>query len=257
MRNIEGFNQKLKSADSNLIATISGYYPDKNYRLPYLIIVIDEFADLVLTRAGREIENNICRLAAKARAAGIHLVIATQRPSVDVVTGLIKSNFSTRVSFRVSTNVDSRTILNAQGAEKLLGKGDMLFKHGVDTLRVHSALVDENEIEELTAKLTQLPQKFDQEALDFLESGKTSEDFPSGVNTFPMGSEQLVDTKYGQAVEVVLQQGTASASMLQRRLGIGYNRAANLIEIMEEKGVVGPVQGSKPRKVLVSSADLA
>ena len=256
VRNVEGFNQKLKNADSNLIASISTFYPDNNYKLPYLVIVIDEFADLVLTRAGREIENNICRLAAKARAAGIHLVLATQRPSVDVVTGLIKSNFPTRVSFRVSSSVDSRTILNAQGAEKLLGKGDMLFKHGVDTLRVHSALVDENEIEELTGKLTQLSQDFDQEALDFLDSGKTSANFPSGIPTPSVETDQLVDTKYEQAVQVVLQQGTASASMLQRRLGVGYNRAANLIEMMEEKGVVGPVQGSKPRKVLVSSADL-
>ena len=256
VRNIEGFNQKLKMADSNLIASISNYYPDNNYKLPFLVIVIDEFADLVLTRAGREIENNICRLAAKARAAGIHLVIATQRPSVDVVTGLIKSNFPTRVSFRVSTSVDSRTILNAQGAEKLLGKGDMLFKHGVDTLRVHSALVDENEIEELIEKLTQLSQKFDQEALDFLDSGKSSEDFTPSIRSSSIETVSTIDSKYEQAVQAVLQQGTASASMLQRRLGIGYNRAANLIEIMEEKGVVGPVQGSKPRRVLISNAEL-
>ena len=104
------------------------------HKLPYIVVIVDEFADLILTKAGKEIENNICRLAAKARAAGIHLIIATQRPSVDVITGLIKSNFPTRVSFRVTTSIDSRTILNSVGAERLLGKGDMLYKHGVDTV---------------------------------------------------------------------------------------------------------------------------
>ena len=245
VRNIEGFNEKLKNADKGLLDAISPYYSDDNFKLPYLLIVVDEFADLVLTRTGREIENNLCRLAAKARAAGIHLVIATQRPSVDVITGLIKSNFPTRVSFRVSTNVDSRTILNAQGAEKLLGRGDMLFKHGVDTLRVHSALVTEKETGLLIDKLSKLPQSFDKEALDFLKVGGESPD---------SGPDNTTDSKYSQALEIVSRYGTASASLLQRRLGIGYNRAANLIEIMEKKGVVGPNQGSKPRKVLISSA---
>ena len=154
VRNIEDFNKKKL----------------KRPALPYLVIVIDEFADLVLSRREKNIEGHICRLTAKARAAGIHLIVATQRPSVDVVTGLIKSNFPTRVSFRVTTSVDSRTILNTQGAERLLGKGDMLFKHGVETLRLHSAFVDEEEIGGLTDRLSKIPQNFDPKAMDFLKS---------------------------------------------------------------------------------------
>lgn len=144
VRNIEGFNHKLKSAARPALDKISKFYEfatEDTYELPYIVVIVDEFADLILTQKGKEIETHICRLAAKARAAGIHLMLATQRPSVDVITGLIKSNFPTRVSFRVTSSTDSRTILNAMGAEKLLGKGDMLYKQGVDTTRIHSAIL--------------------------------------------------------------------------------------------------------------------
>jgi S-DNA-T family DNA segregation ATPase FtsK/SpoIIIE len=150
VKNIEGFNKKLMTAGTDLTCKIPKYYPDaetKDFELPYMVIVVDEFADLMLSKSGKAIETSISRLAAKARASGIHIVLATQRPSTDIITGVIKANFPTRVSFRVFTNIDSRVILDGMGAEKLLGKGDMLFKQGIDILRMHSAYVDENEIE--------------------------------------------------------------------------------------------------------------
>ncbi|MCB9060278.1 MAG: DUF87 domain-containing protein [Halobacteriovoraceae bacterium] len=258
VRNIEGFNAKLKQAGPELLSSIHHLYDEKSdesYELPYIVIIVDEFADLILTKAGKEIENNICRLAAKARAAGIHLVLATQRPSVDVITGLIKSNFPTRVSFRVTTSVDSRTILNAMGAERLLGKGDMIYKHGVENLRVHSGYVDENEIEALMDKICVNTATFNQNALDFLENeGEQTQNDPYafGSHITPTNDENEDDDKYFEAVKIVTEHRSASASMLQRRLKVGYNRAANLIELMEERGVVGPAQGSKPRDVLHS-----
>jgi S-DNA-T family DNA segregation ATPase FtsK/SpoIIIE len=256
VRNIEGFNQKLKKADPQMLADIKQYYEDdgENYELPYLVIVVDEFADLILTKAGKEIENNICRLAAKARAAGIHLVLATQRPSVDVITGLIKSNFPTRVSFRVTASQDSRTILNTVGAEMLLGKGDMLFRQGTQNVRCHSSFVDEEEIEVLTNKLSEIPTDFNEEAMNFLENGgeKEVDEYAFGSHIAPSNDAEVKDKNlFDEAVKVVAQHQSASASMLQRRLRVGYNRAANLIEEMEAKGIVGPAEGSKRRKVLV------
>ena len=144
--------------------------PEALQTLPYIVIVIDEFADLILTKQGKEIETSVCRLAAKARAAGIHIVLATQRPSVDVITGLIKNNFPTRVSFRVTSNMDSKTILTATGAEKLLGMGDMLYKHGVEMNRVHSAYVGEEEVDLLCEKLEGIPQDYNAAAMEFLEN---------------------------------------------------------------------------------------
>lgn len=141
VKNIDGYNKKLKTAGHELVAKISHHFSDEEtsgYELPYIVVVVDEFADLVLSKAGKSIENSISRLAAKARASGIHIVLATQRPSTDVITGVIKANFPTRAAFRVTTNMDSRVILDTPGAEKLLGKGDMLFKKGIDTLRMHS-----------------------------------------------------------------------------------------------------------------------
>ncbi|MCP4914098.1 MAG: hypothetical protein GY909_13385 [Oligoflexia bacterium] len=257
VRNIEGFNEKLKRATPEMLAAIHQHYENEtedHYELPYLVVIVDEFADLILTKAGKEIENNICRLAAKARAAGIHLVIATQRPSVDVITGLIKSNFPTRVSFRVTSSQDSRTILNSIGAEKLLGKGDMLYRHGTSNLRVHSSYVDENEIEVLTDKLTDMPQDFHEGAMNFLENGGEEEKDPYAFGSHIPSSDDSngsTDDLYSEAVKTVVKHRTASASMLQRRLRIGYNRAANLIEEMEANGVVGPAEGSKRRKVLI------
>lgn len=255
VRNIDGFNDKIGNEPQS-IAKIQHLFKDDEvtFKLPYIVIIVDEFADLILTKAGKEIENNICRLAAKARAAGIHLIIATQRPSVDVITGLIKSNFPTRVSFRVTTSIDSRTILNSVGAERLLGKGDMLYKHGVDTIRVHSSFVDEVEIEKLTYSLAQFETGFDDSVIEYLENGGEKEKDPYSFGShLPSLKEEIGDELFDQAVEIVSECRSASASMLQRRLKVGYNRAANLVELMEEKGIVGPAQGSKPRKVLIAS----
>lgn len=259
VRNIDGFNKKVRDASPELISKIHHFYEEEDcdrmgYELPYLVIVVDEFADLILTKAGKEIENNICRLAAKARAAGIHLIIATQRPSVDVITGLIKSNFPTRVSFRVTTSIDSRTILNSMGAELLLGKGDMLYKAGVETMRVHSAYVDEKAVENLTKTLSQYGGEFHNGAMEFLENGgddsRDAYSFGSHIPNNSVTDQGNDDALFKDAVRIVMEHRSASASMLQRRMRIGYNRAANLIEEMEQKGIVGEAQGSKPRKVL-------
>lgn len=253
VKNIEGFNKKVVNAETSLTCRINKYYPDAEvvgFELPYIVVVVDEFADLMLSKSGKAIETSISRLAAKARASGIHIVLATQRPSTDIITGVIKANFPTRVSFRVFTNIDSRVILDGMGAEKLLGKGDMLFKQGIDILRMHSAYVHEDEIEALVDKLATLPIQYDTGAMEFLESNGTVDTDVEGITTDGEGGG-LKDEKYDDAVRCVAMHRVASASFLQRRLGVGYNRAANLIEEMERHGVVGPAQGSKPRKVLV------
>ena len=253
VKNIEGFNKKVQVAGPELTCKINKYYPDAEvvgFEMPYIVIVVDEFADLKLSKSGPAIEISISRLAAKARASGIHIVLATQRPSTDVITGVIKANFPTRVAFRVTTNMDSRVILDTMGAEKLLGRGDMLYKHGIETLRMHSSYVDEDEIEKLVAKLATIPAQYDTAAMDFIQNNGASDDDVEGITSDGEGGG-LKDEKYEEAVKCVAMHRLASASMLQRRLGVGYNRAANLIEEMERHGVVGPAQGSKPRKVLV------
>ncbi|MCT4643334.1 MAG: DNA translocase FtsK [Bacteriovoracaceae bacterium] len=258
VKNIEGFNRKVKKATPAQLSKIAVNYEDvdtQGYELPYMVCVIDEFADLILTKMGKEIETNVNRLAAKARAAGIHMVVATQRPSTDVVTGVIKANFPTRVAFRVTTGHDSKTILDQYGAQKLLGRGDMLYKHGVELLRLHSSYVDEDEIEGLVTKLAQIPSEYNNSAVNFLENGGEEDDSTSNgeVKTYRSGTTD--DPVYDEAVQIVLQKGSASASMLQRALRVGYNRAANIIEEMERNGIVGPAQGSKPRQILVRSGE--
>ena len=253
VKNIEGFNKKMKVAGTDLTCKITKYYPDaevSDFEMPYIVIVVDEFADLKLSKSGPQIESSISRLAAKARASGIHIVLATQRPSTDVITGVIKANFPTRVAFRVTTNMDSRVIMDTPGAEKLLGKGDMLFKQGIETLRMHSAYVDEEEIETLVEKLSTLPIQYDTGAMEFIETNGVVDTDVDGITTDGEGGG-LKDDKFDEAVRTVATHRVASASFLQRRLGVGYNRAANLIEEMERQGIVGPAQGSKPRKVLV------
>jgi len=253
VKNIEGFNKKMKVAGTDLTCKINKYYPDAEvlgFEMPYVVIVVDEFADLKLSKSGPQIESSISRLAAKARASGIHIVLATQRPSTDVITGVIKANFPTRVAFRVTTNMDSRVIMDTPGAEKLLGKGDMLFKQGIETLRMHSAYVDEEEIETLVEKLSTLPIQYDTGAMEFIETNGVVDTDVDGITTDGEGGG-LKDDKFDEAVRTVSTHRVASASFLQRRLGVGYNRAANLIEEMERQGIVGPAQGSKPRKVLV------
>jgi S-DNA-T family DNA segregation ATPase FtsK/SpoIIIE len=210
-------------------------------RLPYIVIIIDELADLMMV-AQRNVEESLTRLAQMARAAGIHLILATQRPSVDVITGIIKANFPTRISFQVSSKVDSRTILDQMGAEKLLGAGDMLFiPPGTSRLtRIHGAYVSDREIERIVDFVKkQGKPAYDESITEYepeaAEGEKQDEDF---------------DEKYDEAVALVTDLGQASISLVQRYMKIGYNRAARIIERMEAEGVVGPSDGAKPRKVL-------
>jgi S-DNA-T family DNA segregation ATPase FtsK/SpoIIIE len=253
VRNIDGYNKKIESQEPEVLAKVKPFFEDEEdeqLSLPYLVVVVDEVADLMQSKHGKEIETNVSRLAAKARAAGIHLVLATQRPSTDVITGVIKANFPTRIAFKVITNMDSRVILDSQGAEKLLGKGDMLFKDGVDLTRVHGAYVDEQEIEKLVEKLSILPTQFSHSALEFMQNlkGNTNTEGESGFSS----EEQVEDELYQEAVDIVAKTRQASASWLQRRMNVGYNRAAKLIEAMEQRGIVGPSNGSKARQILVA-----
>lgn len=238
VRNIEGYNKKLADLGDNLPEGCENFK-----EMPYLVIIIDELADLMMT-AAKDVEQCIVRLAQLARAAGIHMVLATQRPSVDVVTGLIKANFPTRISFFVTSKFDSRTILDAVGAERLLGKGDMLFKpSGGKLKRMHGAYVDETEIAHVVKFWEDYqPQDFD---LDFSDWKKDAGG--TGGSGTPGQSD---DPVYDEAVQFVLDQGKASISLLQRRFRIGFNRAARYIEQMEMDGILGPQEGSKPRKVL-------
>lgn len=226
-RNIEGYNAQLVE---------KGETP-----LPYIIVIVDELADLMMV-AANDVEDAICRLAQMARAAGIHLIIATQRPSVDVITGVIKANIPSRIAFGVSSQVDSRTILDMAGAEKLLGRGDMLFMPvgASKAVRVQGAFLSDQEVEAVVTFCR------DQEKAEYRE-----EMVPEIQENDPAGNEQL-DELFDQAVGIVFEAKQASVSLLQRRMRIGYARAARLIDQMEAKGVVGPYEGSKPREVLVS-----
>jgi len=239
VRNIEAYNQKisnLKKSEDN---------QEEWESLFYLVIIIDEMADLMLTGA-KEVETSIVRLAQLARAAGIHLILATQRPSVDVVTGIIKANFPARIAFQVSSKHDSRTILDANGAEYLLGKGDMLFKASGGSLkRVHGAFVSEEEIAQVVEFWKEsYPGSFE---LDFKQWKEEKEEkTQSEVN------EDIVnDPKYQEAVEFAIETGKVSISLIQRRFRIGFNKAALFIEQMERDGIIGPPEGSKPREVLI------
>jgi len=216
---------------------------DSQKKLPYVVIVIDEFADLLMA-APKEVEWSVCRLAGKARAAGIHLVVATQRPSVDVITGLIKANFPVRIAFQVAQKEDSKVILGGSGAETLLGKGDMLLRDaGGNLRRLHGAYVSVEEVEKVVESLRAQGQPvYDMEILRPGDADQTGDG---------QGDE---DPKYREAVALVLQTRLGSASMLQRRLQVGYNRAAKMIERMEAEGLVGQADGAKPREVLARAA---
>jgi S-DNA-T family DNA segregation ATPase FtsK/SpoIIIE len=215
--------------------------------IPQIVIIIDELADLMMT-AGKEVEEYICRLAQMARAAGIHLIIATQRPSVDVITGLIKANIPSKIAFAVSSSIDSRTILGEGGAEKLLGRGDMLFyPTGMGKpLRVQGSFISDKEVEAVVNFVKRgATVNYDEEVIENITSAaaKSSSSAAGGEE-----DDEFMDA----AIEFVVKKEKASASMLQRQFRIGYNRASRLIEIMEERGIVGPEDGSKPRKVLMS-----
>jgi S-DNA-T family DNA segregation ATPase FtsK/SpoIIIE len=231
VRDVKNFNRKIRD---------KGYAAE---RLPYIVVIIDEFADLMAT-TGKELESTLARLAAMSRAVGIHLVLATQRPSIDVITGLIKANIPSRIAFMVASKFDSRIIIDMVGAEKLLGRGDMLVATAWDPfpIRMQGAYVSEEEVEKAVEFVKTLgePEYIDEEI--FID--EDDEDEPS------LFGDEDDDPLFEKALEIVLQQGKASASYIQRRLKIGYNRASRLVELMEEKGIVGPAKGSKPRDLI-------
>ncbi|UCH23881.1 MAG: DNA translocase FtsK 4TM domain-containing protein [Deltaproteobacteria bacterium] len=238
-RNINQYNRKIEKEDKPSSDA-------STQKLPYIVIVIDELADLMLA-ASRDVELALTRLAQMARAAGIHLILATQRPSVDVLTGIIKANFPTRLSFQVSSKTDSRTIIDSNGAENLLGSGDMLFlPPGTAKLqRIHGAYISESELVRIT---------------DFIRNQKTPEYDQNvtearDIDSIGPNGEDEYDEKYDEAVALITKTRQASISMIQRRLRIGYNRAARIIEMMEKEGIVGPADGAKPREVLVRGYD--
>lgn len=231
-RDFEGYNRKVRP----------------ELRLPYIVIIIDELSDLMM-QAGPDVEFAVCRLAQLARATGIHLIIATQRPSVDVVTGTIKANISSRIAFAVNSQVDSRTILDQGGAERLIGRGDMLFKP-IDSnkpVRIQGCYISEKEVEDLVKHLKsqELPE-YTLEPVNIGEAGN------GGLGAEDASTDEL----YEPAVRLVVTSGSASTSMLQRRFKIGYTRAARIVDTMEEQGIVGPLDGAKPREVLIGKEDI-
>jgi S-DNA-T family DNA segregation ATPase FtsK/SpoIIIE len=247
VRNIDQFNKKIRKLQEeprNLFEDDTATADDLR-PLPYILILIDELADLMMLE-GRNVEESVTRLAQMARAVGMHLVLATQRPSVDVITGLIKANFPSRISFRVATRVDSRTVLDGMGAEHLLGKGDMLFlPPGTSRLiRVHGAFVTETEINRVVDFWkNQATPEYDS---SFLLAPPADEEEPQDEDA-PVGAQ---DPMYEEAVRIVLEMGKASTSTLQRRLRLGYGRAARILDMMQRDGIIGPPDGSKPREVL-------
>jgi S-DNA-T family DNA segregation ATPase FtsK/SpoIIIE len=258
VRNIDGYNRAVEKETGNkkdlielteaepleetpaIGGRLSKDAPLVHGHLPRIVIIIDELADLMMT-VGRDIEEYITRLAQKARAAGIHLILATQRPSVDVITGLIKANFPARISFQVTSRIDSRTILDSMGCEKLLGNGDMLFlPPGTARLnRIHGAFVSDREVRKVMNFIKQ--QGRPNYRTDILEAKKETE--------AAAAADEDYDEMYDQAVAIVTETQQASISMIQRRLRVGYNRAARMIEVMERDRVIGPADGAKPREV--------
>jgi S-DNA-T family DNA segregation ATPase FtsK/SpoIIIE len=256
VRNLAGYNKKIDEAKERGESipnpfSLTPDEPEPQERLPFIVVVIDELADLMMV-VGKKVEELIARLAQKARAAGIHLVLATQRPSVDVITGLIKANIPTRLSFQVSSKIDSRTILDQMGAEALLGPGDMLYltPGGGVPQRVHGAFVSDDEVHRVVEYLkSQAPANYIE---GILEGGVMDEDLAAGEGG---SSDAESDPLYDQAVAVVLQNKRASISLVQRHLRIGYNRAARLLEQMEQSGLVSSMSGSGNREILIPKRD--
>ena len=239
VRNIKEYNTKFKTRKLN---------PNDGHRfLPYIVLVIDEFADLIMT-AGKEVETPIARLAQLARAIGIHLIVATQRPSVNVITGIIKANFPARIAFRVTSKIDSRTILDNSGADQLIGRGDMLYTQGNDLIRIQCAFVDTPEVADIT---------------DYIGSQKAYPDAhllpeyigEEGASTTIDNNISERDKLFREAAEVLVIAQQGSTSLLQRKLKLGYNRAGRIIDQLEASGIVGPFEGSKARQVLISSLE--
>lgn len=250
---ISEMEKRYKLFEKNHVRDIVGYKKaqesdDSMENLPYIVIIIDELADLMMT-VGAEVEDYITRLAQKSRACGIHLIIATQRPTVDVITGTIKANIPSRISFAVTSQIDSRTILDAQGAEKLLGKGDMLYasSDSMRPVRIQGAFVSDDEVISVVRAIKEgNDTNYDEEAIEKVEE--------TAANNSEMTEDE--DELINEAIEVIINEKTASVSMLQRKLKIGYARAGRLIDQLEQRGVVGGYEGSKPRKVLVDRSYL-
>ena len=235
VRNIKEYNEKFKARKLN---------PNEGHQfLPYIVLVVDEFADLIMT-AGKEVETPIARLAQLARAIGIHLIIATQRPSVNVITGIIKANFPARIAFRVTSKIDSRTILDNSGADQLIGRGDMLYTQGNDLIRVQCAFVDTPEVEQITEFIG--GQKGYSDA--YLLPEYVGEESSSSLDIDIADRDKL----FREAAEIIVTAQQGSASLLQRKLKLGYNRAGRLIDQLEAAGIVGPFEGSKARQVLIT-----
>jgi S-DNA-T family DNA segregation ATPase FtsK/SpoIIIE len=258
VRNLAGYNHKIDEAKTREEFIYNPFsltpeQPEPLERLPHIVVVIDELADLMMV-VGKKIEELIARLAQKARAAGIHLILATQRPSVDVITGLIKANIPTRLSFQVSSKIDSRTILDQMGAEALLGMGDMLYMPSGTGLpiRVHGAFVSDEEVHRVVAYLKE--QGGEPNYIDGVLEGGTV-DGEEGLAGGGSGGGGEKDPMYDQAVEIVLKDRKASISYVQRKLKIGYNRAANLLEQMEQAGLVSAMSGSGQRDILVPNRE--
>ncbi|MBQ9915420.1 MAG: DNA translocase FtsK, partial [Clostridia bacterium] len=238
VRDIKGYNEMIKEEGGE-------------NTMPHIVIIIDELADLMMVAPG-EVEDSICRLAQMARAAGMHLVIATQRPSVDVITGIIKANIPSRIAFAVSSQVDSRTILDAAGADKLLGRGDMLFAPvgSSKPTRLQGAFISDKEVERVVEFIKKgSTARYDEDIMEKIENGKTVN--VSGNDDDPGDSDELLP----RAIEIAVDTGKISASYLQRRLKIGFSRAARIVDQMEERGWIGPPDGSKPREVPLSKED--
>ena len=238
---VKEMNNRYKLMSKVGVRNIDGYNEKHKLKMPYIVVVVDEMSDLMLV-AGKEIENYIQKLSQMARAAGIHIIMATQRPSVDVITGTIKANFPTRVSFQVSSKIDSRTILGEQGAEQLLGKGDMLFMSSANRIiRIHGPYVSEKEIEKISSVLRA------QGEPDYIEDITTASSNTEDDNGISNGE---TDDLYNEALNIIKSEGKASTSFLQRKLQIGYNRAARIIDMMEEKGIVSKANHVGKREVL-------
>src|SRR5699024_3404648 len=232
-RNIEAYNQYLERQAED---------PEKVQKLPYIVVIVDELADLMVV-ASKDVEESIRRIGQMARAAVIHLIIATQRPSVDVITGIIKANIPSRIAFSVSSQKDSRTIIDSMGAEKLLGRGDMLFLPSCRSkpIRVQGAFIDDDEVTDIVKFITdQIKANYEKSII------MNKKKIVSG----PIESE---DERYPDVKQFVIEEQRASASLLQRQFSVGYNRAARLVDDLEANGVIGPASGSKPRSVLIEN----
>jgi S-DNA-T family DNA segregation ATPase FtsK/SpoIIIE len=237
---VKEMNSRYKLMSKEGVRNIDGYNAKHKLKMPYIVVVVDEMSDLMLV-AGKEIENYIQKLSQMARAAGIHIIMATQRPSVDVITGTIKANFPTRISFRVSSKIDSRTILGEQGSEQLLGNGDMLFMSSANRIvRIHGPYVSEKEIEKITNVLRA------QGKPDYIEEITLNDK----NDNYESSSDSETDELYNQALGIIRSEGKASTSFLQRKLQIGYNRAARIIDMMEERGIVSKANHVGKREVL-------